>query len=187
MRLYIVRHGKAIETPSPVSEFPRPDGYPTDWDRPLTPRGEAQAGYLGAQLKGIERRLSFILASRYPRALKTARLIAQQINVEVSTRPELEVDHSVSEILRLLDEFRGSRALMIVAHNPQLGELLSVLASGLPPRELVLKTGELVALDVRPSSPIGSARIVQRLRMADEFEIVESSARPPARSRRGVT
>jgi hypothetical protein len=57
---------------------------------------------------------------------------------------------------------------MIVGHNPQLGELLGVLASGLPPQEMILKTGELVALEVRPSQMVGSAKIVGRLRLSAE-------------------
>lgn len=171
MRIYIVRHGKATEQPEARSEFPRPEGYPSDWDRPLTRRGMAQATYLGAQVRDGERRINVILSSRYPRAIQTARLIAAEIGAEVRLVSELEVDHSVSEAMRLLDEYRGSRAIMLVGHNPQLGELLSVLSSGLSAQELVLKTGELVALEMRASSGVGAARVVSRIRMDEDHEL----------------
>jgi phosphohistidine phosphatase SixA len=174
MRLYIVRHGKAVDGPEPLGEFPRPEGYPSDWDRPLTPRGEAQAQFLGAQLCEQERRLSSILCSRYPRAIQTARIIAKALHLEVCTRPELEVDRPVSEALRVLDEYRGSRAVMFVGHNPQVGELLSVLGAGrggLQAHELLVKTGELIGLDIRASAAIGSARVALRLRLGDEHDL----------------
>lgn len=168
MRVYIVRHGKAEDGPEPVPEMPRPEGYSADWERPLTERGRSQATYLGQTLKGHERRLRFILASRYPRAIQTARLIAAETESQVICVPGLEVDHSVSEALRLLDEYKACRSVMLVGHNPQLGELLSVLANGLPPEGLVLKTGELVGLDIRSNWPIGSAKVVMRVREGEE-------------------
>ena len=186
MRLYIVRHGKAVDGPHASDEFPRPEGYPSDWDRPLTARGEAQAAHLGEQLRSAERRLRVVLSSRYPRAIQTARIIAKAINAEVRTRFELEVDHPVSESLRLIDEYRGSRAIMLVGHNPQLGELLSVLSSGLPPQDLVLKTGELVGLDVRSSAAIGSARVAVRLRLDDDSHTTLGGGEHSASRQRGA-
>lgn len=175
MRVYVVRHGKAVDGPQPLPEFPRPHGYPTDWDRPISARGAAQAEFLGATIREQERRLAFILSSPYPRALQTARLIARAIGGEVRTRSELEVDRPVSDAITLIDEYRGSRAIMLVGHNPQLGNLIGVLSAGLPGEELVLKTGELVGLDLRTSSAIGSARVAVRFRLDDSADAGNSA------------
>jgi phosphohistidine phosphatase len=186
MRVYIVRHGKAVEGPTPHPDFPRPDGYPSDWDRPLVHRGVAQAQHLAHLLKDNERRIGFVLTSQYPRAIQTARLVNQGLGAELKARSELEVDHPVSEALRLIDEYQGARALMLVGHNPQLGELVSVLCAGLPAEQHVLKTGEAVVIDLRASSPVGSGRLVSRLRLSEEVDAVGvgSGAKPsPARAR----
>jgi phosphohistidine phosphatase SixA len=139
-----------------------------DFARTLTARGEAQARYLAAELSATERRVRTVVASRFPRALATARAIAPAIHASVVTDARLEVDHPVSEALEIIQDHAEARALMLVAHNPQLGELISVLCHGLGAGDTLLRTGELVALDVRPTQPIGTARIVARLRLSED-------------------
>jgi phosphohistidine phosphatase len=140
----------------------------TDFDRELTARGEAQAAFLGEHLVGVDQPPETIYSSRFPRALQTARAIKATVQCPLMTVAALEADHDVSEALDLIerDHEAGRKSIMIVGHNPQLGELLGVLASGLPPQEMILKTGELVALEIRPSQMVGSARIVGRLRLS---------------------
>lgn len=182
MRLYIVRHGKATELPAVVlSARERAAGMqggasggprvPTsDFERELTPRGEAQAAFLAERIVQVEQRAEVILTSRFPRARSTARSVQVALGCVLLEERGLEVDHEVSEALSLIERehLAGHKSVMLVGHNPQLGELLGVLASGLPPQEMILKTGELVALEVRPSQMIGSAKIVGRLRLSAE-------------------
>lgn len=171
MLVYLVRHGKATDDPAPLPRFPKPTGYPSDFDRPLTPRGEAQVRYLADKIRtppSGERRIRTVLSSKYPRALQSAEILSQALGAELALVPNLEVDHPVEEALSLIDEHRASRALMLVGHNPQLGELIGVLCSGLDSHDLILKTGELVILEVRASALVGSARILSRLRLGDD-------------------
>lgn len=160
MRLYVIRHGKAHD--------PAHHGPDADFERALTARGEAQARYLGTELASSERRLHTIVASRYPRALATAQAMRAILGCDLATDARLEVDHRVGEALELIQEHADQRALALVAHNPQLGELVSVLCAGLGPGESMIRTGELIALDVRPAQPIGTARIVGRLRLSED-------------------
>lgn len=161
MRVYIVRHGKAVDAD---------EG--SDFDRTLTDRGQSQAEFLAAKVAagGAEVRVEAILASRYPRAIETARVIERSLGCPVSIERGLEVDHPISEAIELIEREHaaGRKSVMLVGHNPQLGELIAVLASGLAPQEMILKTGELVALDVKPSRMIGSAKIVGRLRLGTD-------------------
>lgn len=172
MRVYIVRHGKATERPveGRVEGGARGSGPFTDFDRELTARGEAQAAFLAERVAAVDPRPDVILSSRYPRAIQTARAIDAALACAVVTEAGLEVDREVSEAIELIEREHGAgrKSIMIVGHNPQLGELLGVLASGLPPQEMILKTGELVALDVRPQQMVGSARIVGRLRLSPD-------------------
>jgi phosphohistidine phosphatase len=172
MRVYIVRHGKATERPPEGRGHDRGQvAEPfTDFDRELTVRGEAQASFLADRLATVDPRPDVILSSRYPRAIQTARAIDAKLGCVVVTEAGLEVDHDVSEAIDLIEREHevGHKSIMIVGHNPQLGELLGVLANGLPPQDMILKTGELVALDVRPQQMIGSAKIVGRLRLGPD-------------------
>ncbi len=169
MRLYIVRHGKANDAPGPCA----PPGS-ADFGRELTPRGEAQAKFLAARLRTLGRPPARIIASRFPRALQTAHCIQQSLGVNLVTDARLEVDHEVAEAIAVIEDHARTSPpgdpIMLVGHNPQLGELIGVLCSGLPPMELILKTGELVGIDVRPTALIGSGKVVERLRMSDEAE-----------------
>lgn len=171
MRVYIVRHGKAID-PDLVGH--RVGGKPlTDFDRELTSRGEAQAAFLAERLLRSNHKPQSILSSRFPRAIATARTIQEALGCPLTTEFGLETDHAVGEALEMIERAyaEGCRSLMLVGHNPQLGELIAVLASGLPPQDMILKTGELVALEVRPQQMIGTSRIVGRLRLrADKNE-----------------
>lgn len=164
MRVYIVRHGKANDGPTPG--IPDAAANP-DFGRELTSRGVAQARFLASRLRGVERRITTIIASRYPRALQTAHTMQATIGCSITTDSRLEVDHDVSEALAVIQDRADDRAVMLVGHNPQLGELISVLCSGLAPQELMLKTGELVAIDCRPSQLVGSGKIIERLRLCD--------------------
>jgi hypothetical protein len=42
---------------------------------------------------------------------------------------------------------------------------------GLQAHELLVKTGELIGLDIRASAAIGSARVALRLRLGDEHDL----------------
>lgn len=175
MRVYIVRHGKATEPPIPapgraVAGGGGPATPLTDFDRELTHRGEAQAAFLAERVVTVDPRPEVILSSRFPRARRTAILIEATLKCPLVLQAGLEVDRDVSEALDLIERERdaGRKSIMLVGHNPQLGELLGVLASGLPPQEMILKTGELVALDIRDHQMIGSAKIVGRLRLGPD-------------------
>lgn len=168
MRLYIVRHGKATDA-QPACSSCTCGGTAAggDFARELTPRGHAQARFLAGTLMKTEKRITGIISSRFPRALQTAHAIQRPLACDLRTDVRLEVDHEVSEVLQIIQEKSEDRAVMVVGHNPQLGELISVLCSGLPPQELILKTGEMVVIDVRPSQPVGSGKLVDRVRLCD--------------------
>jgi phosphohistidine phosphatase SixA len=178
MRIYIVRHGKAFDT---ASLPPRGSAAAMDPDfaRELTPRGEAQARFLASRLLGSERRVKTIVASRYPRALQTATGIRASLNCDLATDVRLEVNHEVSEALEVIAEHAHDRAVMLVGHNPQLGELISVLCSGLAPADLILKTGEMVVIDARSGGLVGSGRIIERVRMTDDGPADDTTAGTP--------
>jgi phosphohistidine phosphatase len=169
MRLFIVRHGKATDAQGCGSSCASGPADGTDFSRELTQRGHAQARFLAGKLSKDERRIRTIVSSRFPRALQTAHALQRPLACDLATDTRLEVDHEVSEVLEVIQQHAEERSLMLVGHNPQLGELISVLCSGLPPQELILKTGEMVVIDIRPNQPIGSGKLVDRTRLCDSL------------------
>ena len=171
MRVYIVRHGKAEDAPSlPIRRQAEGIERSEDFRRELMPRGVAQAEFLASRMSKVGAPPERILSSRYPRAIETATPINSALACDVRTEFGLEVDHPVDEALALIDREMqsGVRSFMLVGHNPQLGELLAVLASGLAPQQMILRTGELVAVEFRSGNMIGGAKIIGRLRQCPD-------------------
>jgi len=178
MRLYIVRHAKAADLPlaTQCCGTQRFSGSlaSMDFDRPLTDRGRFQAHFLGRWVKVADRKPTLILASAAVRAQETAGYLRDGAACEMRTVGQLAVDRPVSDALELIQAFANIKELMLVGHNPQLGELLGVLACGLPPQQLTMRTGDLVGLDIRATDPVGSAKIVERQRLDENAALDES-------------
>lgn len=153
--LYIVRHGKAEDA----------GAYLRDEDRPLTARGLEQARYLGAQVCGRAHPPELMVSSGFSRAIATARIIHQAVRCRFELAGVLECDHPVSDAIELIERHSDVGSLMVVGHNPQLGELCTVLTHGLAGSEMMLRTGEAMCLEVTPGDLIGTGRMIERLRM----------------------
>lgn len=134
MRLWLLRHGEA----SPQA--------PTDAERPLTPRGCDEVLRSAELLKG--RPISAILASPYLRAQQTADLVRQVIAFRgaVGTAPWATPESGVREALAYLDE-REESEILLVSHNPFLGELAGLLIHGHRQEPVALRTASLVELE----------------------------------------
>lgn len=143
--LYILRHGIAV-----------PHGTPgvADDDRPLTPEGEQRMKQIGRGLAAIELEVDRIITSPLPRALRTAQIVADKLDMtdrlECSNILRAGTDATTIRdwLLR-----RTENRLMIVGHDPAFSDLVGLLLLGevgkLP---LELKKGGMAAL----SSSAGS-------------------------------
>ena len=69
MKLYILRHGIAVEPGTP--------GYETDADRPLTSEGERKMRQIAGAMEALELSFDLILSSPYLRARQTAEIVAE--------------------------------------------------------------------------------------------------------------
>jgi phosphohistidine phosphatase SixA len=168
MRVYIVRHGKAEDAASgvPVNASARE----RDFARELLELGREQAAYLGRTFGAMQPRPGVIVASRYPRAITTARIIQEHLGSPLRTDSRLEVDHPVAEALAVLaEEFKGATSdLVLVAHNPQLSDLVATLCPDAALHEAMLRTGECVVVELDSSLAALSGRIVGRERLPKE-------------------
>jgi phosphohistidine phosphatase len=145
-RLILLRHGKA-ETDSPTGR---------DFDRTLTGRGRRDAALVARALDEAGLRPDLVLVSPAARAAETWQAIAQVFpQAQVEETPAL-YETTPDEILALArSEGEKAATVMVVGHNPSLGQLAAWLAHETPPGEARARiaqgfpTGAAAAIDFR--------------------------------------
>ncbi len=115
MRLYVLRHAEAV------------DQAASDAARELTPRGVEQARTVGAfcQRHGLQPEL--ILSSPYRRAVQTAEGFTAAFGVTPQNAPFLASGMRPDAALVELRAYQRLDSLMIVGHQPDLGDLIAGL------------------------------------------------------------
>jgi phosphohistidine phosphatase len=119
MEMFVVRHGEAsFEAKS-------------DRLRPLTERGvkdtELCLGLAKSELESVQT----IWVSDLVRAQQTALLINKELNAELVTKTFLRPESDPQLVLRKLEaEASANQTVLIVAHQPLLGSLVSLLVEG---------------------------------------------------------
>lgn len=139
--IYLVRHAIA-EDPSPAMD---------DDDRRLTPQGIRKMTRAAAGLRKIGIAPNHILSSPLARAEETAEILARVLAPDLAfeTCPGLAPGHPPTIVVNSLGQYRGASELMLVGHQPGLGELASFLltgSTGLVP--LPFKKGAVAAITV---------------------------------------
>ncbi|HEX3616161.1 MAG TPA: phosphoglycerate mutase family protein [Solirubrobacteraceae bacterium] len=104
--LWLLRHAEAA------------DGHP-DEARPLTPRGIEQARIAGLALARMDVKLGCCLSSPKRRAIETARLACEPLDVEIVTEPAIAGATYEPELLTA-----GYDNAMLVGHNPSISDVL---------------------------------------------------------------
>lgn len=110
-RVVIVRHGKAV-----------PYGYEDDFNRDLTDRGKKDAKNISEALfnRGIS--ADTIISSPAKRALKTARIFAENLGFERNQIQEMEDIYdglTTSEFLAIINELpEKTNTVFFFGHNP---------------------------------------------------------------------
>lgn len=152
MIVYFVRHAEAVPLGGTVRH---------DADRPLSHGGERAAGKLGALLGILEPSIPIVLTSPLLRARQTAEAIAgAQTPV-----PPLRVTENLAPGFRrkaLLQELMGLDVhgpVVAVGHQPDLGDLLSVLISGSVGASLVMKPSAAARVTITASSDRPDGRL----------------------------
>src|ERR1700674_4988065 len=140
MNLYFLRHALAADKPA----WKGPDS-----DRPLTKEGIRK---MKRTAKGI-RRLGFtvdwILTSPYRRAYDTAMIVAKELKLKKRLRlsKSLTPDGDPKPLVRHLAlNFRTWESVMLVGHEPYLGQLIGILTSGTKEGAVQLNKGGLAKL-----------------------------------------
>ena len=124
MKLWVLRHGEA-----------EPYGSRPDSERELTAHGRQEVLSSAARLMGQP--LIAIYASPYLRAQQTAQLVREALGFEPEIRtvewltPEVDPDRVAEQLVSVSN-------VLLVSHNPLVGNLLSYLqhGAGYPPEKV---------------------------------------------------
>ena len=143
MKLYILRHGEAVERGDPA--------FKEDADRPLTPKGTQRAKALAHALRGLEISMDIIFSSPFTRARQTAEIMEHGLRLH----DRLEFTNHLTppgNPEKLVDQLNAIRpapeSVLLVGHEPFLSEFISILCVGGTQLLVKLKKGGLCRLGV---------------------------------------
>ncbi len=139
MELWLLRHADA--------EPRAPSGL--DQDRSLSPSGRACCHDLQAWIRDCAMEPpALVLVSPARRTLETARTALSRLDFPDPVTESALWNASAGDLVHLLDQQgpHADKGLMLIAHNPGLGDLVRWLGGRLPPTGM--KAGTLVVLEV---------------------------------------
>ncbi len=142
MNIYLLRHAIA----APIGE----SGVGTGGERPLTPKGINRMRKAAAGLRRLDIPFDTILTSPLVRARQTAEIVAQTLDVEARLEAiaGLAPESSVNQLISGLTKFQNHEHLLLVGHQPLLGDAAAFLLRTNPPLDLALKKGGVCRIEV---------------------------------------
>lgn len=141
MKLFMLRHAIAAE---------RKDWNKPDAQRPLTKDGARKMKKAAKGMREMKIRFDSILTSPYARALDTARIVGKvyKETQKIQVVPCLATEGQPRDFIKLLaQQARTKKSVLVVGHEPYLGQLIGVLTTGQSGAEIELKKGGLASLE----------------------------------------
>lgn len=122
---------------------------------------EAAAG-----LRALDCLPEIILSSPLPRARQTAEILLETFEkgIELKLTPSLAPSGSREELYREIAPYNKKlKSLMMVGHQPSLGEIAGEIAWGSPDRYIELKKGGACVIDLESVRGIPKGKLVSLL------------------------
>jgi phosphohistidine phosphatase len=142
MRLYIVRHAIAVPRGTPGIH---------DNDRALTEEGMEKMRRAAAGLRALKIVPELLLSSPLARAAQTAEILLEAFGKSIELRmvPALAPYGEREDLYRDIRSCNKKlKSLMIVGHQPSLGEIAGEIAFGSPDHYIELKKGGACAIEL---------------------------------------
>jgi len=136
LELYLLRHADAGD---PVA-WTRPDD-----ERPLSAKGHRQAERIGRHLAALGVVPDAIVTSPKVRAAETAAAVAKAVGRQVTVDGRLGGMLELDDVEAIVRDAGGPGRVMIVGHDPDFSELLTVLVGA---SDLTMKKGALARVDL---------------------------------------
>jgi len=148
MNLFLLRHGLAVE----CDEF----DYAHDAARTLTPKGKKQLRNVAAALRAMELHFDVILSSPLVRAYQTAEIIASELKSKkrLALADELKSGGAAKKLVQKISGLKPrAENVLLVGHEPDFSELLSLFVTGHAAGGFALKKGGLAKLEIEKLRP----------------------------------
>ena len=145
MRLYLLRHAEAE------------DHAATDAARELTPKGLEQARTVGAFCQRHTLRPDLILTSPFRRTVQTGETVAEALQQPMATAPFVASGMTPEIALAELLAYQRFASVMLVGHQPDLGELAASLLGLCGGDALPVGKASLICLRVNRLAPGGAS------------------------------
>jgi phosphohistidine phosphatase len=134
-QLWLLRHGEAV-----------PHESKPDHERELTARGERQATVAGEALARLGVEFAACYTSPKIRALDTAKLACEALNVEPQERDVLANGFAADDARELLLEHDADARVLVVGHEPSFSQVVYDLTGG----TIDFKKGGVAAVRMQP-------------------------------------
>src|SRR5437764_11997767 len=121
MKLYILRHGDAVEGGDPRYK---------ENERPLTPKGIQRTKQLAHVLSEMEVSFEYILTSPLQRAQETAEIVARGLKLpeRLDTTDHLAPSGAMDKLVEEINMLRPvPETVLLVGHEPYLSGFISLL------------------------------------------------------------
>ena len=155
MNLYLMRHGIAVPADDPSVTH--------DGDRTLTPKGMKRLRKAASGVRHLDIPFEVMLTSPVLRAHETADIVAEALGAQTlvkeisSLAPESTVDH----LLFGLTRYQTHSHVLLVGHEPLLGNFLSFVITGRSENNMAFefKKGALCRVEIDALSPPFGGRL----------------------------
>lgn len=119
-KFYIMRHGAAVA---------RDPGATDDAKRPLTPEGKKKMQEIARGLVRLGFEPDWIVSSPLVRAVETAEIVAESLSAKVPLdfADALRPGGSAEALVSFLAKHPGRRRVLVVGHEPDLGQMAARL------------------------------------------------------------
>jgi phosphohistidine phosphatase SixA len=124
-----------------------------DAERPLSPKGEAQAERLATFLHGVRYAVDAVISSPKLRARQTAEIVADGIGATVRVDDRLGGPLDAATVDAILGDAGSPGSVVLSGHDPDFSELLNGLSGS---SGLTMKKGAFARIDVR--GPVADGR-----------------------------
>jgi phosphohistidine phosphatase len=176
MTLYFLRHASAGQH----KVLPKQDEK-----RPIDKAGEQQCHDVGRALAALDVSVDVMISSPLTRAVQTAELVAKELgyNSKIITNEAMRPEAAYDQFLDLLQQYAGSKAIMVVGHNPSITEFLLRLVTGSDHSECMdLKKGAVAKVEVQEGN--GVLNWLFTPKMASKLQAVSAKSSRPKTSRK---
>jgi phosphohistidine phosphatase len=135
MRLYLMRHGIAIDRQDPKC--------PAEADRYLTPKGITRTREAARGLLALGIQPAVWLASPYVRAVQTGEIVCKEFNVNPARLRKTEALKPLAKPPRLLEELASLRDEEVICfgHAPHVDEFIAYAVGAGAPFTVLKKAG----------------------------------------------